>query len=181
MTDTTGRRQFWGKYRGTVINNIDPENRGRLQLTVPDVTGLIPSTWAECCAPFAGMTGAAAGFFAIPPIGAAVWVEFEQGDPNRPIWTGGRWESTADVPPLALAPPPIPPGQNVVLQTTLQNMLAISDGAPTPLTGGIVLKSATGAMIVVNDSGIYINNGKGAVITMIGPTVTINNGALVVI
>jgi hypothetical protein len=181
MTDSTGRQQFWGKYRGTVANNLDPENRGRLQLTVSDVTGLIPSTWAECCAPFAGMTGSAAGFFAIPPIGAAVWVEFERGDPNKPIWTGGRWETTADVPPLALVPPPIPLGQNVVIQTTLQNMLAVSDAAPTPLTGGIVLKSATGAMIVVNDSGIYISNGKGAMITMIGPTVTINNGALVVI
>lgn len=181
MTDSTGTQRFWGKYRGTVVNNIDPQNRGRLQLTVPDVTGLIPSTWAECCAPFVGMTGAAAGLFAIPPIGAAVWVEFEQGDPNRPIWTGGRWASTADVPPLALAPPPIPPGQNVVIQTTLQNMLSVSDAAPTPLTGGIVLKSATGAMIVVNDSGIYINNGRGATIMLTGPTVTINNGALVIV
>ena len=60
-------------------------------------------------------------------------------------------------------------------------MIMISDMPPTPATGGIMLKSTTGAMIVVNDSGIYISNGKGAMITMIGPTVTINNGALVVI
>jgi hypothetical protein len=57
----------------------------------------------------------------------------------------------------------------------------ISDMPPTPATGGIILKSATNAMIVVNDSGIYIQNGKGASITMIGPTVTVNNGALTVI
>ena len=60
-------------------------------------------------------------------------------------------------------------------------MLLLSDSAPTPITGGIVLKSTTGAMIVVNDSGIYISNGKGASIMMVGPTVTINNGALTVI
>ncbi len=179
MTDATGR--FLGKYRATVVNNIDLENRGRLQLTIPDVPGLTPSSWAECCAPFTGLTGAAAGFFAIPPIGAAVWVEFEQGDQNRPIWTGGRWASTADVPPMAVAPPAIPPGQNVVVQTSLQNMLAVSDAPPTPVSGGIVLKSTTGAMIVVNDTGIYINNGKGAMITLVGPAVTVNNGALVVI
>lgn len=178
MTNGTGG--FLGKYRATVINNIDPENRGRLQLTIPDVLGLVPSTWAECCAPFSGLTGAAAGMFAIPPIGAAVWVEFEQGDPDHPVWTGGRWASAADVPPMALAPPPIPPGQNVVIQTSLQNMLAVSDAPPTPASGGIVLKSATGAMIVVNDTGIYINNGKGAMITLVGPAVTVNNGALVV-
>jgi len=61
----------------------------------------------------------------------------------------------------------------------LQNGLTVSD-LPGP-TGGIVLKSPTGAMIVVNDTGIYIQNGKGAAITLIGPTVTINNGALVVV
>lgn len=60
-------------------------------------------------------------------------------------------------------------------------MILISDAAPTPTTGGIILKSPTGAMIVVNDSGIYIQNGKGASISMIGPSITINNGALEVI
>jgi hypothetical protein len=181
MSDKGGAKRYWGKYRGTVTLNLDPENRGRIQVLVPDVVSLVPTTWAECCAPVSGMPGVAAGVFLVPPVGAAVWVEFEQGDPNRPVWTGGRWESTADVPPLALAPPPIPPGQNFAIQTTLQNLLIVGDSAPTPVSGGIVLKSATGAMLVVNDSGIYINNGKGASITLIGPTVTVNNGALVVI
>ncbi len=172
---------YWGKYRGTVTNNLDPENRGRLNVLVPEVLGLLPSTWAECCAPMSGMTGAAAGVFMVPPIGAAVWVEFEHGDPNKPIWTGGRWESTSDVPPMALAPPAIPPGQNIAVQTTLRNLLLVSDAPPTPVSGGIVLKSATGATLIVNDSGIYIDNGKGATIQLVGPSVTINNGALTVL
>jgi hypothetical protein len=128
--------------------------------------------------PFAGK---AEGFFAVPQIGAGVWIEFEGGDPDKPIWVGGFWGMFAEVPTLALVPPPIPPGQNVCIQTTLQNMMMISDAPPTPLTGGIVLKSTTGAMIVVNDTGIYIQNGKGASITMIGPAVDINLGALTVI
>jgi hypothetical protein len=173
MTD-----KFYGKYRGTVINNFDPMQQGRIQAMVPDVLTLLPSTWALPCAPFAGQQS---GFFVVPQIGASVWIEFEHGDPNYPIWVGGFWGNTTEVPALALAPPPIPPGNNIVIESTLQNMLMISDSAPTPITGGIVLKSTTGAMIVVNDSGIYISNGKGAMITMIGPTVTINNGALVVI
>ena len=85
------------------------------------------------------------------------------------------------MPTLALAPPPIPPGQNIVLQTTGQSAVVLSDSAPTPISGGIILKSLSGAMIVVNDSGIYINNGKGAAIQMVGPAVDINNGALTVI
>jgi hypothetical protein len=171
-------RRFYGKYRGLVIANIDPEQIGRVILQVPDVLGAIPSSWAMPCVPAAGIQ---AGCFIVPPIGSQVWVEFEQGDPNYPIWTGGFWGMVAQVPVFATAPPAIPPGQNIVLQTTGQNMIMVSDAPPTPATGGIVLKSTTGAMIVVNDTGIYISNGKGAMITMVGPTVDVNVGALTVI
>ena len=175
MSDSA--RKFYGKYRGTVVNNIDPLQIGRVQVSVPDVS-LIPGSWAMPCLPIAGKQE---GIFMVPQIGAGVWVEFEQGNPDYPIWVGGFWGSLAEVPVLALAPPAIPPGQNIVVQTTAQNAVVLSDSPPTPVSGGIVLKSTTGAMIVVNDSGIYIQNGKGASITLIGPTVTVNMGALVVI
>jgi hypothetical protein len=168
--------RFYGKYRATVLNNIDPLGIGRLLVMVPDVSALIPTTWALPCAPVAGIQN---GFYALPIIGSGVWVEFEQGDPDYPIWVGCYWGSAAEVPAFArLVPPPVP---GVTVQTPLQNAIQVSDSPPTPLTGGIVLKSATGAMIVVNDSGIYIQNGKGASIFMVGPTVTVNNGALVVL
>jgi hypothetical protein len=179
MTATTGVRTFFGKYRGIVMNNVDPMMRGRLMVQVPDVLGLTPSTWAEPCTPLAGPTGPPMGVYLVPPMGAGVWVEFEQGDPDYPIWVGCRWGTTADIPPLAKVGLPVSP--NIVLQTAGQNLIMISDMPPTPATGGIMLKSATGAMIVVNDSGIYISNGKGAMITMIGPTVDVNSSALTVI
>ena len=175
MSETAQR--FYGKYRGTVVNNIDPLQIARIQVSVPDVS-VIPGTWAMPCMPIAGKQE---GVFMVPQIGAGVWVEFEQGDPDYPIWVGGFWGSAAEVPVLALAPPAIPPGKNIVVQSTAQNALVLSDSPPTPVSGGIVLKSTTGAMIVVNDSGIYIQNGKGASITLIGPTVTVNMGALVVV
>src|SRR5580700_7410542 len=169
----SGPKRYYGKYRGLVIENIDPEQLGRVLLQVPDVLGEIPSSWAMPCVPTAGIQ---AGCFMVPPIGSQVWVEFEQGDPDYPIWTGGFWGLVADVPIFATAPPAIPPGQNIVLQTTGQNMLLISDAPPSPVTGGIVLKSVSGAMIVVNETGIYISNGQGAAITLIGPAVDINIG-----
>lgn len=165
---------YYGKYRGTVINNVDPEQRGRIMAMVPDVLGLIPSSWAMPCLPIAGKQQ---GTYFIPQVGAGVWIEFEGGDPSYPIWTGGFWGSAAEVPALALAGNPASP--SIVLQTTLQNTLVISD-VPGP-TGGIMLKSTTGAAIIVNDTGIYIQNGKGASLVMTGPTVTVNNGALVVV
>ena len=103
-------------------------------------------------------------------------MEFEQGNSDYPIWSGCFWGSAAEVPSLALA---APPGvQPIVLQTVGQNTLMISD-VPGP-TGGILLKSTTGAMIAINATGITISNGQGATITLTGPSVAVNIEALVV-
>jgi uncharacterized protein involved in type VI secretion and phage assembly len=168
---------YIGKFRGTVINNQDPEMRGRITCMVPDVLGLIPTTWAEACIPLSGPTGPPMGFYIVPPLGAGVWVEFENGDSDYPIWTGCRWGGASDIPPLSKTSSPLMP--NIIIQTLGQNMVVVSD-LPGP-TGGIMLKSATGASIIVNDTGIYIQNGKGATVTLSGPSVNINNGALTVI
>jgi uncharacterized protein involved in type VI secretion and phage assembly len=165
--------RFLGKYRGTVVNNIDPMQMGRLQAIVPDVSNVILTSWAMPCLPVGGIQ---TGIFTVPPIGSGVWIEFEQGDQDYPIWTGCFWGSAAETPALAKLVPPALFG--ITLQTTLQNGIVISD-VPGP-TGGIMLKSTTGASIIVNDTGIYIQNGKGASILMVGPTVTINQGALVI-
>ncbi len=176
--DASEPQKYYGKYRGVVFNNLDPLQRGRIQAIVPDVSGIIPTTWAEACVPVAGSAPPLQmGMFAVPPIGAGVWIEFEQGDPDYPIWTGCFFGTAADVPALArTVPPPIP---GITLQTPLQNGIVISD-VPGP-TGGIMIKSTSGATIIVNDTGIYIQNGKGASIVLTGPTVTINQGALMVI
>lgn len=168
------KQKYFGKYRGTVVNNVDPMQMGRIQAMVPDVSNLIPTTWAMPCLPVAGIQ---MGVFSVPPIGSGVWIEFEQGDPDFPIWVGCFYGSAAEVPTLSRSAPPAVAA--ITLQTTLQNGLIVSD-LPGP-TGGIMLRSATGATLIVNDTGIYIQNGKGASITMVGPNVTVNNGALVVI
>jgi uncharacterized protein involved in type VI secretion and phage assembly len=168
------QKKFYGKYRGTVVNNLDPLQIGRILALVPDVSTLLPTSWAMPCVPIAGKQ---MGTYVVPQVGAGVWIEFEQGDPDYPIWVGGFWGIVAEVPALALAG--LPGDPSIVLQTTAQNTIAVSD-LPGP-TGGIMLKSTTGATLLVNDTGIYIQNGKGASIVMVGPTVTVNSGALVVI
>ena len=76
---------------------------------------------------------------------------------QRPDWLA------AEVPALALAGNPASP--SIVLQTSLQNAIVISD-LPGP-TGGIMLKSTTGASIIVNDTArrftfTYMMNKMGA-------------------
>lgn len=99
------RERFYGKYRAVVLDNQDPEQVGRLQLQVPAVLGTLASAWALPCAPYAGP---GVGLHAVPPVGAAVWVEFEAGNPELPIWSGGWWghgEPPADERGRAATPP----------------------------------------------------------------------------
>jgi uncharacterized protein involved in type VI secretion and phage assembly len=163
---------FYGKYRGTVVSNVDPLQLGRIQVFVPDVGALLPTTWALPCVPVAGKLS---GTFVLPQVGAGVWVEFEQGDPNYPIWVGGFWGTSAEVPSAAKSGLPVSP--SIVLQSGAQHSIVISD---VPGTGGITLSTLTGAKIVINDIGITIDNGKGAKIELLGPVVSINKPALVV-
>jgi hypothetical protein len=80
--------QFFGKYRGKVTTNKDPLHLGRIQVEVPAIFGTGQASWAMPCTPYAGKD---MGWFAIPPIGSNIWVEFEGGDPDYPIWSGCFW------------------------------------------------------------------------------------------
>jgi uncharacterized protein involved in type VI secretion and phage assembly len=79
---------FYGKYRGVVVDNNDPQQLGRLKAHVPEVLGEADSGWALPCVPYAGD---GSGQYTIPEPGTGVWIEFEAGDPSRPIWSGCWW------------------------------------------------------------------------------------------
>lgn len=175
MTDESVPTRYWGKYQGTVVQNVDPEMRGRLMCEVPAVLGVVPSSWCEACAPLAGPVPM--GVYLVPPIGAGVWVEFEQGDPGKPIWTGCRFSSPSDPPPQAKLSLPTSP--SIVLQTAGQNSICVSDMKDP--TGGILLKTVTGCLISINDTtGITISDGKGGMINLFNGLVTVNQGALAI-
>ena len=143
---------------------------------VPDVSALLPTTLGMPCYPLAGKQ---MGTSFVPQIGAGVWIEFEGGDPDYPIWIGCFWGIGAELPADAAKLLATPVSPSIVLQTTLQNRIVISDLPRADRRHHA--EDATGATIIVNDTGIYIENGKGASIMMVGPTVTINNGALTIV
>jgi uncharacterized protein involved in type VI secretion and phage assembly len=158
--------KYYGKYRGTVVSNADPEQIGRILAMVPDVSGPLPTSWAMPAYPVGGIQY---GVVAAPLVGAGVWIEFEQGNPDYPIWTGCFYGTAAEVPTMTHVIPPLVPG--ITLQTPLQNSLSIAD-TPGP-TGGIVMKTTIGATVMINETGIIISNGQGASISMVGPSITV--------
>jgi uncharacterized protein involved in type VI secretion and phage assembly len=163
--------QFLGKYRGTVSDNQDPLMQCRIKARVPDVYGDAESGWALPCLP---LGGSRVGFFGIPDTGAGVWIEFEHGDPDYPIWSGCWWGSAAEIPPEMIAPP----YKKVMLVTPAGHKVIVDD---TPGIGGITLETSGGQKIVLAATGITIDNGLGAKIEMTGPQVNVNSGALEVI
>jgi len=169
-----GRKKFYGRYRGTVAINIDPKHVGRLMVRVPDVLGNDSCIWADPASPLVGTN---MGLSFVPPVNSGVWVEFEQGDPNYAIWTGGWRGSDADVPAAANKALPMHPP--IVLQSQTQIQLVISSA---PGEGITIETSAgpTGPRIEITPLGITLSTGKGASIELVGNTVKINNTSLTV-
>jgi uncharacterized protein involved in type VI secretion and phage assembly len=163
---------YYGKYRATVINNVDPMLQGRIMVQLADRYGPFPSTWAMPSFPLAGL---ACGVVVLPPVASQVWVEFEAGDPDFPVWTGAFWPDPGGFPPLALAGA-TPATPNIHLQTTTGVSITLSDNPAQ----NVMIKTLTGAMIMIGAAGITIMNGQGASIQMSGPSVIINDGALTI-
>jgi len=82
--------RLYGKYRGFVVDNQDPKHLGRLKVRVPSVFGdKVVTDWALPCLPYGGHANQ--GFLCIPEVKASVWIEFEKGDRDLPVWVGTFW------------------------------------------------------------------------------------------
>jgi len=160
--------QFYGKYRGTVTDIQDPQMMGRVRAKVPDVMGDQESGWAMPCLPFAG---SGMGLFGLPKVGAGVWVEFEHGDPDYPIWAG-CWIGSKSEAPSELSAAPY---KTVILKTEGGHLIILDD---TPGSGGITLQTSGGQKIVMNATSVEITDGQNGTIKMTGPKVSVNDGAL---
>jgi uncharacterized protein involved in type VI secretion and phage assembly len=131
----------YGKYRGTVTDNADPENLGRLKANVPEALHDVESGWALPAAPYAGN---GIGIFAVPPAGSGVWIEFEAGDLSRPIWSGCWWAGD-QLPKNETGTAATPPVK--IIRTEKGLMVAFDDDAQT-----ITVSDTDGSNLVTIDA-----------------------------
>lgn len=150
-------RRFYGKYRGLVTKNNDEMFLGRIKATVPDVLGSKESGWAMPCMPFGGD---GMGMFCLPKVGAGVWIEFEHGNPDYPIYTGSWWGAISQVPSDVYGPVP---WKKLMMKTEGGSVFIMDD---TPVTGGITLKTSGGQLIKLTQQGIEITFGPGRTIKL---------------
>jgi hypothetical protein len=168
---------YYGKYRGKVLSTEDPTMSGKLLCSVAALPAMLLN-WATPCTPYASL---GQGFFALPEEGSDVWVEFEGGDPEKPIWTGGYWEPRLE-PVMPELSPEAPELVNVLRSKFCS--LVLND---TPAEGGLSLTAeglvaevpvlvdlnSTGFSIVVGELSLRMNPETGIIMSAGEATVTL--------
>lgn len=186
------RSRYFGKYRGTVVDNADSTGRARLQVEVPAVLGDL-HVWAMPCVPYAGD---GVGFFALPDAGTGVWVEFEGGDPSFPIWTGCFWgDGQVPASPAAASVKMWKTGAvtltidddagELVVENQDGSTVTWSDEVRTEAGGSShavgssgVASDGGGGTVDVTSSGVTISSGGSGAVDVTSASVSVNSGAL---
>ncbi len=148
------RDRHFGKYRGFVVDNADPDKRGRLKVSVPALFAQETLDWALPCLPFGGLQDQ--GLFVVPDIGAQVWVEFESGDRNYPLWTGTFWQAQGDAPKDAGGNDPDPTVR--VIKTAKGHFLLFNDADNAEQ---IHLEHSAGATLDIDAHGTMVLTDAG--------------------
>lgn len=199
--------KYFGKYRGFVVDNQDPDKLGRLKVQIPSVLGETVTGWALPCLPYGGLSDQ--GLFMVPEVDAQVWVEFEAGDLNLPIWTGCFWRPE-DVPEEAAKDEPTtrllktPSGHRLQFddasgeeKITLYHSaeaqvlmdengsIALTDANGSQLTldvegGRILIEDNNGNSIDMSSSGIQVEDANGNKIAMASSGITVEGTQVVV-
>ncbi len=168
-------RLFFGKYRATVTDHDDPDGIGRLMLQVPAVMGETPVGWALPAFPFAGDGH---GHVMLPEVGSMVWAEFEAGNVDFPIWSGGFFlggQMPSDASTTARAIVSVQ-GHKIVLDDGGNTLLVEhAGGAKLELTATDITISVGTQKIVLGPASISFNDG----VVKIGPAgVSLASGAM---
>lgn len=200
--------KHFGKYRGFVADNKDPQKMGRVKLTIPSVLGDEVSDWALPCMPYGGLGGQ--GLFAVPDVDAQLWVEFEEGDVSRPVWVGTFWQQEGDVPQDAALEEPttrllqtasghilqfddVDDGQRIRIHHAgdaeivfdPDGRITLTDAAGASLTldadaGEIKLADANGNSMLMSSSGTTVEDANGGKVEMAAGGITVKGTKIVV-
>lgn len=202
------QNRFYGKYRGFVVDNADPETRGRLKLRVPSLMGDQDTGWALPCSPFGGL--ADQGLFMIPEVDAQVWVEFEEGNLDKPIWVGVFWQQSSDTPSEAALEEPTtriiktpsghvlqfddksgeeqfrlfhPAGAELIVNP--EGTVSYTDAGGSSITldaeaNAIVIEDSNGNTVTMDSSGTVVEDSNGNKIEMAAAGITVKGTKIVV-
>lgn len=172
-------QRFYGKYRGLVVDNADPQDLGRLKVRVPSVLGNdVVTGWATPCLPYGGADNQ--GFLFVPEVGGGVWIEFEEGDLEFPIWVGTYWSRPGGASELPKPNDPdgaeegsvqSPPTRKII-KTLRGHTLQLEDADGDEMV--LLVEAVNGQVVTLNQDGIKVTDGKN------GNTLTLDASGIVI-
>jgi phage protein D/phage baseplate assembly protein gpV len=181
------QEKMTGVFVGKVVNNLDPMQLGRIQVSFPHLSDLNISPWARIATL---MAGANEGSYFLPDIGDEVLVSFEKGDINNPVIVGGLWNGLARPPEfntglnarkmiqtktgMKLMFDETPGQESLSLETLTGSTVTLSD------TQGITIKDALNNSIQVSQQGITINSPTTIKLTVGGNSIEINASSITI-
>jgi phage baseplate assembly protein gpV len=198
----------FGKFRASVVDNKDPQKRGRLKLQIPSVLADQESDWALPCLPYGGI--GQQGMFFVPEIDAQVWAEFEEGDISRPVWVGTFWQQESDTPKDAAKDEPTtrlfqtksghilqfddeegeeqfrlfhPADAEMIIDKNGSISLTDTSGAVLKMDADnseIVIEDANGNIMTMDSSGTRVEDSNGNVIEMAAAGITVEAPKIVI-
>jgi phage baseplate assembly protein gpV len=148
--------RYYGKYRGQVADNVDPDNRGRVKAKVPGLLSEEVTGWASPAFSYGGASEQ--GFYAVPDVGAGVWIEFERGDLSYPIWSG-TWYADGAIPESAQ------PGKKV-LKTKAGHKLVLDDDG-----GTLEITDSNGNTVTMDSSTVKVAVGSATKLVIDAPQI----------
>jgi phage baseplate assembly protein gpV len=198
----------FGKFRASVVDNKDPQKRGRLKLQIPSVLADQESDWALPCLPYGGIDQQ--GMFFVPEIDAQVWAEFEEGDISRPVWVGTFWQQEGDTPVDAAKDEPTtrlfqtksghilqfddeegeeqfrlfhPADAEMIIDKNGSISLTDTSGAVLKMDADnseIVIEDANGNIMTMDSSGTRVEDSNGNIIEMAAAGITVEAPKIVI-
>src|SRR6516225_4702708 len=154
--------RYFGRYRGQVTDNSDPDNLGRIRAKVPKILGDEETGWALPTFIYGGASEQ--GLFAVPDIGAGVWIEFEGGDLSYPIWSG-TWFTSGAIPESARA------GKKVFKTKSGHKMVFDDDG------GSLEITDSNGNSVSMDSNTVKITAGGALKVVIDAPQIELVDGA----
>ena len=161
------REQYrFGLFRGVVTNVDDPEGLGRIKATVHELLGEASETdWASPCVPLAG---GGSGWLMLPKTNDPVWIAFEAGDINRPVWLG-LWFNKTDTPPAGADP------DVRVLESKSGHRLELGDADGAEYvrlshTSGALVEMDSEGNVLLTPTGDNVKIGSGSLMKLVNET-----------
>lgn len=158
--------RFFGKYRALVVDNDDAEGLGRLKVRVPSLLGSqVVTGWAAPCVAYGG--GPDRGMLFVPEVGDGVWIEFEEGDLEFPIWVGTFWSKPDDQSEVPVRIKPDGSADDTAQQPPTRKIIKTKKGHTLQFEDAdgdemVILKEATnGRVITLDKTGIAVDDGAG--------------------